>query len=142
MIDWVTEQLQRFSLTGGELALGALLFVLTLVVSFGIVLLVLVRLPHDHLCLHEGAPHRHGPRPHWCWRLARNVLGALLVVLGLVLALPGVPGQGLVTIFAGVLLLDFPGRLTLLRKIMAQEVVLHTVNRLRARFGRPPLVID
>jgi hypothetical protein len=142
MIDWIGGQLQRFSLTGGELALGALLFVATLVLSFGIVLMVLVRLPHDHLCLHEGAPHRHGPRPHWCWRLARNALGALLVVLGLLLALPGVPGQGLVTVFAGVLLLDFPGRLALLRKIMAQPALLRTVNRLRARFGRRPLVID
>ena len=132
MMDWVTALLDRFSITGSELALAALLFVLTLAASFAIVMVVLVRLPHDHLCLHEGAPHAHGPHPHWCWKIARNALGALLVVLGLVLSLPGVPGQGLVTILAGVLLLDFPGRLALLRRIMAQRAVLNTVNGLRA----------
>lgn len=142
MFDWVADLLDRFSLTGGELALGALIFVATLAASFAIALAVLVRLPYDHLCLHKGSPHAHGPRPHWCWKIARNVLGGLLVVLGLVLSVPGVPGQGLVTIFAGILLLDFPGRLALLRRIMSRPLVLNTVNGLRAKFGRRPLRID
>ena len=42
--------------------------------------------------------------------VAKNVAGAVLILLGLVMALPGIPGQGLLTMIIGVTLLDFPGQ--------------------------------
>ena len=41
--------------------------------------------------------------------IGKNILGLFLVALGVVLSLPGVPGQGLLTILLGIMLLDFPG---------------------------------
>jgi GH15 family glucan-1,4-alpha-glucosidase len=72
----------------------------------------------------------------------RNSLGLVLVIVGLVLSVPGVPGQGLLTILAGTILLDFPGRRRLTRWLAARRGVLAAMNRLRARFGRPPLLLD
>ncbi len=43
---------------------------------------------------------------HYTIRMGRIVLGALLLVVGLVLALPGVPGPGLVVMFVGLTLLS------------------------------------
>ncbi len=41
--------------------------------------------------------------------VGRNLLGYVLIVLGVVLSLPGVPGQGVLTILMGVMLIDLPG---------------------------------
>lgn len=73
-------------------------------------------------------------------RIARNAAGIVLVAIGVVLSLPGIPGQGLVTILVGVMLLDFPGRHRIERKVLGRPAVLIRINRLRARFGRPPII--
>jgi hypothetical protein len=56
-----------------------------------------------------------------------------------VLSIPGIPGQGVLTMLVGVLLLDFPQRQRLERALLGRPGVLPALNRLRARFGRPPL---
>jgi len=74
-------------------------------------------------------------REHWAWYLARNVLGVLILVAGVVMLF--MPGQGLLAILVGVMLVDFPGRRTVVRKIIERRGVMSAANRLRARFGRP-----
>ena len=79
--------------------------------------------------------------PAWRWALigAKNVLGWLVILLGLVLALPLVPGPGFVFILVGLGLVDFPGKRSLERRLVGLPRVLASVNRLRSRFGKPPL---
>jgi hypothetical protein len=72
----------------------------------------------------------------------RNLLGAVLVVLGAIMAVPGVPGQGLLTMLIGLTLVSFPGKRKLERRLIQKPMLLHAINRLRARFARPPLEID
>jgi len=83
-----------------------------------------------------GAP-RTGARVR---RIARNAGGVVVIALGLVLSVPGIPGQGLVTVLAGLLLIDLPGRHRLVRWLVRRRGVLSTLNRLRARLGRPALL--
>ena len=71
------------------------------VASLAIVLKVVLALPPDYF---ETAR----PRPSWPRRLARNAAGVVLIVVGAVLSIPGVPGQGLLTMLAGAFLVDFP----------------------------------
>ena len=59
----------------------------------------------------------------------------------MVLTLPGVPGQGMLTILIGLMLLDVPGKRRLERRIVGRRRILQAINRLRKRFGRPPLVL-
>jgi hypothetical protein len=74
--------------------------------------------------------------------VGKNLLGAFLVLLGIVLSLPGVPGQGILTILIGVMLLDFPGKRDLERKLVSRPKVREGIDRLRQRFGKPPLVLE
>ena len=94
---------------------------------------VLLTLPADYL--------REGDRAqrHWTARIVRNVAGVILVAVGIVLSVPGIPGQGILTIVAGLTLIDFPGRHRLIRALIGRPAVLRAVNRLRARFKREPL---
>lgn len=72
-------------------------------------------------------------------RALKNALGLVLIVLGLLLSLPGVPGQGVLTMLIGLMLMDFPGKRRLERKLVARPGVLAAMNRVRAWLRRPPL---
>jgi hypothetical protein len=112
-----------------------------LAVSLGITAAVLVHLPDDYFT-RPRRPLR--PPEGWTpFRLAavagKNLAGLIVVALGLLLSLPGVPGQGLLTILIGLFLIDFPGKYRLERKIIGHPSILRWVNRIRARANRPPL---
>jgi hypothetical protein len=74
--------------------------------------------------------------------IAKNALGILLVLLGVLMSLPGIPGQGVLTILLGIMLLDLPAKRRLESWILKQPQVLEKINRLRHRFSKPPLVLD
>jgi H+/Cl- antiporter ClcA len=74
--------------------------------------------------------------------VGKNLAGVVLVLLGLIMAIPGVPGQGLLTAVIGITLLNFPGKLRLERRLLRVEALRRGINRLRARFDRSPLEID
>jgi hypothetical protein len=59
------------------------------------------------------------------------------VFTGLVLLV--LPGQGLLTMLAGLVLLDLPGKRAFERRVVARPRVLSALNWLRARAGREPL---
>jgi len=95
---------------------------------------VVLALPEDHFEVdHRSVISLTGGR------IGRNLVGFLLIMIGAVLAIPGIPGQGLLTILVGLFLVDFPGRERLERRIARRPAILSALNRLRARFGRPPL---
>ncbi|AUX19953.1 hypothetical protein SOCEGT47_004100 [Sorangium cellulosum] len=124
-----------------EIALGAGAFLASLLASMVVMTIVVIRLPEDYLERTENPPFLPGC-PAWvraAARVGKNVLGAVLVVLGVVLALPGVPGQGVLTMVIGVMLLDIPGKRRLEQRVLAAPKVHAAVNRVRARFRRPPL---
>lgn len=84
----------------------------------------------------------HHPVVRWTGIVLKNAAGYALVLFGMVLSLPGIPGQGLLTILLGLILLDFPGKRSLERWILRRPGLLDRINRLRHRWGRPPLQLD
>lgn len=143
MISRITEILEQTDLFGPPVLIATLLFIATLLISFAIALHVLIRLPFDYFaadCEQSFDNSGHGMLSR-VGIVLRNLLGATLVVLGVVLSLPGIPGQGLLTTLAGMLLLDFPGKRKLLFKMLRRPRILRSINRLRTRFSRPPLVV-
>jgi hypothetical protein len=123
---------------------GLLLGFIFFVLSTGVVLWLVVRLPADHFCPRACPTARGDCHPAWFWtvRIVKNLAGALAVLLGIALSLPGIPGPGLVLILLGIALVDFPGKHRLERKILARPHVSRTLNAFRARFGKPPLILD
>jgi hypothetical protein len=124
-------------LAKGGLWLGVGISVVLAIGSIALVVFVVIRWPADHFKAHlPGTP----PEPqHPVARVAKNVGGGLLILLGLVMALPGIPGQGILTMIVGLTMLDFPGKRGLERRLIGRPHILHALNRLRARFGRAPL---
>jgi hypothetical protein len=141
MIDEASRALSAMS--WGQRALLTLgVFSLTLALSLGAVIAVLVRLPatyfrDDDVSASSG---RH-PIVRGIALILKNMVGALVILLGLFLSLPGIPGQGMLTILIGVMLLNFPGKRRLERWLVSRPRVLPVINRLRARFGKPPLLL-
>ncbi|HBB88987.1 MAG TPA: hypothetical protein DC047_15385 [Blastocatellia bacterium] len=123
--------------------LGVLLFVITFAISLAVVSFILVKIPPDYF--KEDRPNEFWSGRHPAIRLlgiiGKNILGVLLVALGIVMSIPGVPGQGFLTILLGIMLLDFPGRQKLERRIVSQPQVLKNINKLRHRFRKAELVL-
>lgn len=125
-----------------EVAIGAGLFVVSFAGSLLLTGIVLVRLPPDYLlpaARDVGAALPDAPKRSLASRIARNAAGVLLVLVGIVLSFPGVPGQGLLTIACGLLLLDLQVNRRLLRRVVRVGSALDKINRLRARYGKAPL---
>jgi hypothetical protein len=99
--------------------------------------MLVVQLPEDYL-------HReHKLARDWPlylflpFMVIKNTLGILFFLSGL--AMLFLPGQGLLTMFIGLVLLDFPRKQILVRRILGNRRILRVINRLRARFGKPLL---
>ena len=122
--------------------IGFAIFIVSFAATTVLIVWFVVRLPADYFV--QNGQRRSQSRPsisHWPRFVLRNLLAVGLVVLGIVLSLPGVPGQGVLTILLGIMLSDFPGKERLERKIVSYPKVREALNRLRQRFGKPPLMI-
>ena len=144
MIDWLTRTIHGWGLTWGQVLFGVLFSAATFVVSIAVVTIVLVKLPANYF--HSSHAREFLVERHPILRavgiFAKNLLGLVLVFAGIIMSLPGVPGQGLLTILLGIMLLDFPGKRSLETRIVSRPRVNAAVNALRARFNKPPLMLD
>lgn len=94
---------------------------------------VLLGLPANYFV--AGAPPASG-RLAW---VGRNVAGILLILLGIVMSVPGIPGQGFLTMIAGLIVVDLPGKHALERRILGHPKVLKLINRVRLKSEIEPL---
>lgn len=96
---------------------------------------LLARLPVTMLL---SPPRPAAPRHPVVWFL-RNVAGALIFLAGVVMLIG--PGQGVLAMIGGLLLMDFPGKHRLERTLLTRPTVMRGVNALRARAHAPPLLL-
>jgi hypothetical protein len=129
-------------LTAGDVLWTAVLLVGVFVGSIAAAAVLLVRLPATYFL--DGHPRGGWGDRHvvirWAALVVKNLVGAVLVGGGVLMLVT--PGQGALTILIGVMLLDFPGKRRLERKLIGRPAVLRAINRLRTRFGKPPVVLD
>lgn len=120
-------------------ALATITFIATLIT----VPLLIVRIPPDYFSrkkIHNRPWANYRSDVRAMLMIAKNVLGYIFVVTGLILLV--LPGQGIFTVLVGVMLLNFPGKHQLARWIIARQPVLRSINWLRRRAGRAALVLD
>jgi len=132
------------SLTWGSLLLGVGLFLVSLLVSFAAIGVVMVKIPANYFSTHYKKDFLPGSPwlVRWSAVILKNVLGLVLIILGILLSLPGVPGQGILTILLGLIMIDIPGKRPIEAKIIQRPTVLAAVNKLRAKYDKPPLELD
>jgi hypothetical protein len=73
--------------------------------------------------------------PQLFYVVFKNFFGIIFVLAGI--AMLFLPGQGVVTLLIGMSLLSIPGKHRLMLKIVRQKNVMHSLNRLRAKFNKP-----
>ena len=129
------------SWNGPDMIIGVVVFLLTFFGTIAVVAFVVVRLPPDYFESGVARPFM----AHWAWPmrwigfLAKNALGALVIAIGVILSLPGMPGQGILMMLLGLMLLDVPGKRAIILRIARIPRVIATINKLRARYGKAPL---
>jgi UPF0716 family protein affecting phage T7 exclusion len=113
----------------------------TCVISAAVALFIFVRMPANYFSDHASKPSssKH-PVIRWTMLILKNVLGAILIAAGIVMLVT--PGQGVLTIVIGIMLLNFPEKRKLLRALLARPRIREAINTLRARFNKPPLILD
>ncbi len=144
MMAWLTEILYAFDLTWSKVLWGLVLYLVTFIGSTVVVAWLVIRLPATYFC--DAYPRDvwgdRRPVLRWTGLLLKNLLGILLVVLGGIMSLPIIPGPGILMLVLGVMLLDFPGKRRLEQWLVRRATVLKAMNRLRQRYGKPPLVVE
>jgi hypothetical protein len=100
----------------------------------------IVQLPADYFTRKKRPPlstwekHRVlGP----LYLIGKNLLGFVLIIAGIAMLV--LPGQGLLTIVVGVVLMNFPGKFRLERWMATRRPILRSINWLRRRAHRPEL---
>ena len=102
---------------------------------------ILVRLPTDFFDIRVPRPwmEDHHPVLRVMGHLVKNLVGAIFLFAGFLMLF--LPGQGILTMLIGVSMLDFPGKRKVEAKLIGQPAVLHAINGMREKFGKPPLII-
>ena len=133
MLAWIEEHLTTILWTAG-------LSLIVILASMIVIPIVLVKLPPDYFKRDGREEADDGPKNpalRKALRIGKNILGWFLIAAGIAMLI--LPGQGVLAILIGVMLADFPGKKRLQRWIMSREAVLKGANKLRDRFGKPPL---
>jgi hypothetical protein len=132
------------TVTVGRVLLGVGIFLGSLLLSFAAIAIVMVKIPANYFSSHYVQDFL--PNSSWLVRwgavIAKNIFGVILIILGILLSLPGVPGQGILTILLGLIMLDIPGKRPLEARIIKRPTVLAAINKLRQRYGKPDLLLD
>ena len=141
-MDLIRHWLHQYRAIGwpGALAIGMGVLALSFVAG----LAVIVSLPPDYFVrspLRHGLPHSH-PALRLTLKVAKNLVGWVVFLAGFVMALPLVPGPGVLFMLVGLGFVDFPGKQSLERRLLRVPQVLTSVNKMRARFGKPPILTE
>jgi hypothetical protein len=135
MFEWMqNHQVLMWSVVGASAAvfIGSLLVVPALV----------VRIRADYFT------HDERPRSRWAdqhpmvqltLRIGKNVLGCIFILAGIAMLV--LPGQGLLTMLVGLLMVDIPGKYRFEKWLVGRRFVLRPINWLRRHADREPLQV-
>ncbi len=124
------------------------LFYLTIVSIIGLMASILLipwivtKIPSDYFTHPKRQKYLYMHQPkivRFVFIFLKNILGLILIIGGIVLLL--LPGQGILTILIGLLIMDFPYKYRFEIWIIRHPFVLRSINKLRAKAKKRPLVI-
>jgi len=135
--------LDGFTISESTLWYLAVFSIASFIGTLMLIPVLVIRIPADYFSekkRHSWEPwaHEH-PVIRWTLLITKNMLGYVLIILGIAMLV--LPGQGVLTILIGIMFLNFPGKYRLERWVIMRGPVLSTINKLRHRAGHAPLVI-
>ncbi|MBN2617697.1 MAG: hypothetical protein JXR64_05230 [Spirochaetales bacterium] len=109
--------------------------ILTFIGSIIIIPLLIINLSPDYFIKkHQPMYNYKHPVIRYIVLLLKNILGFILILLGIIMLF--IPGQGLLSIGFGVLLINFPGKKKLEYKIFTNKKISSVINKLRKKAGK------
>lgn len=102
-----------------------------------------VRIPEDYFAYynrHRKPWKNHPPALRYLLIAGKNLLGLILFAAGIMMLV--LPGQGVLTMVIGLLLVDFPGKYYVERWVVSRKPVLRTLNWLRRKADKLPLNLE
>ncbi|MEX2606552.1 MAG: hypothetical protein WD708_04335 [Kiritimatiellia bacterium] len=134
MLNWIEIHGEVLSLlVGGSFVL--------LIATLALIPFMIARLPETYFDNPHHQPLenlRHRPLLRSGLLLLKNALGLILLLAGLSMLV--LPGQGLLTLFMAMILIDFPGKFALKKKIIHVARLRRIINQFRIRHGKAPFV--
>jgi len=129
-------------LSWGRIAWGAAFTIVTIIASYALIVIGMIKIPADYFSstyVREINKDKHFSH-RWAVFIIKNTIGFLLVIAGIIMIFT--PGPGIPTMLLGLILMDIPGKRPLEAKLIKRPMVLSAVNELRAKYKRPPLILD
>jgi hypothetical protein len=116
-------------------ALSIVMFIGTLVV----LPMIVAHLPANYFTRDQRPPGGHTPARtlRLLGFVGKNLLGIVLILAGVAMLV--LPGQGMLMILIGLLLMDFPGKRALEQRLVQQPSVWQAINWIRAKAHQPAL---
>jgi hypothetical protein len=112
---------------------------LTAVLTLALAPILIMSIPADYfICEKPLKVSKHHPIINMIIKAAKNLLGGVFLCVGFILLF--LPGQGLVMILAGLLIMNYPGKYAIERWLILRLGVLPAINTLRMRYGKQPLI--
>lgn len=99
------------------------------------------KIPQDYFLYSQRQPPLWQAKTRPIFRLllivVKNLLGCILLAGGFLMLF--IPGQGLLTIFMGLVLIDYPKKFAFEKKLVTIPAILKGLNWLRKKADKPPL---
>ena len=146
-MDWlgaIWEWLARYweALTWSKILVGLMITAVSIVGSYALIVIGMIKIPADYFS--SGYVRNIKDEKHfsvrWLTFIVKNLIGLALIIAGLIMIVT--PGPGVPTILLGLIMMDIPGKRPLEAKLIQRPAVLAAVNNLRARYKKPPLIMD
>ena len=124
---------------GVLIGLGASSILIFIISILGISWFV-AQIPEDYFLLSKRKPSKwqeRKPALRLIVLFGKNIIGFSLITGGLLMLV--LPGQGLLTIVTGLLLINYPGKYKLEQKLVTIPSVFRALNWIRVKANKPPL---
>ena len=115
--------------------LGSIALILSLLSPL-VIIYFIEKLPADYFI----QPHRQQRSHIHPLAILKNLLGLVLLLSGLAMLV--LPGQGLLTILVGLVVMNFPGKKKAELWLMRRPKVSAAINWLRKKGGKPPFILE
>ncbi|CAN5407484.1 hypothetical protein BH20ACI1_BH20ACI1_30370 [soil metagenome] len=130
------------SLSWGRIAWGVAFTIISIIASYGLIVIGMIKIPADYFS--SSYVKNFNSDKHfsvrWGALIIKNTIGFLLIIAGIIMIFT--PGPGVPTILLGLIMMDIPGKRPLEAKLIQRPMVLSAVNELRAKYNKPPLIMD
>lgn len=108
--------------------------------SIAVAWVLIVRMPTDFLTRDHQVPSAFAtqhPLVRLTWRVVRNLIGLVFVTTGVVMLLTPVPG--ILFIFVGATMVDFPRKEQVIHRLLGRRGVIKFINQIRRKAGKPEI---